>query len=113
MTVRHTPLTAMLSPFASSGASSEAMLRRKPPPVALRSTSSPTDSTSPVNITLDQHIRPERLDDRVVERCRPEGAPGQKLDALLAQPVRCDVQADDVYQILIPRRAVQRGPALE
>src|SRR5436190_5292978 len=113
MTVRQTPLTAMLSPFDKSGASADAMHRRRPPPVVLRSTNSPTDSTSPVNITFDQYIRTERLDDRVVERRRPERTPGQKLDAFCAQPVRRNVHADDVDEILVPRRAVQRGAAFE
>ena len=64
MTVRQTPLTARLSPGASSPASGDAMRRRTPPLVGLRSTSSPTASTRPVNITLNQHIRSERLDAR-------------------------------------------------
>ena len=43
-------------------ASGDAIRRRKPPLVGLRSTSSPTASTRPVNISLYQHIRTERLD---------------------------------------------------
>src|SRR5580765_1022494 len=113
MTVRQTPLTAMLSPTDNSGASVDAMHRRKPPPVVLRSSNSPTVSTSPVNIAFDQHIRSERLDDGVAKRGCPERPPGQKLDAFFAQAVRRDVHADDVDEIFIPRRAVQRRAPFE
>src|SRR5262249_34307505 len=113
MTVRQTPLTATLSPIDNSGPSVEAMHRRKPAPVALRSINSPTDSTSPVNIPFDQYIRSERLDDCVVQRGCPERATGQKLDAFFAEPVRRDVQADNVDEILIPGRAVKRGSSFE
>jgi len=62
MTVRHTPFTATLSPCESSGAIGAAIRRRKPPLVGLRAISSPTASTSPVNIPFDDDVRTKRLD---------------------------------------------------
>src|SRR5947207_14950774 len=103
----------MLSPWASSGASGEAMRRRNPPLVALRSRSSPTDSTSPVNIPFDQDIGPERLDHAIVERGRAKRSSQQQLDTVFAEHVRRDVEADDVDELLVPGRAVQRGAALD
>ena len=60
--VRQTPLTARLSPSASSVASAAWTRTRWPPAVALTSTSVPTASTMPVNISLNPDIRPARLD---------------------------------------------------
>src|SRR3972149_10461610 len=88
-TVRHTPLTARLSPAASSGAKVVVTRSRKPAGVGLTSATSPIDSIRPVNIGFDQHILakhpqappgdPLGVDDGVRQPghpLRPEHAPG-------------------------------------
>jgi len=60
VTVRHTPLVARLSPIASSPTSADSISRRIPPAMGRRPRTIPTSSINPVNIGLQQHIRPER-----------------------------------------------------
>src|SRR5882762_2369296 len=89
------------------------MRSRNPPLVGLRSTSSPTASTSPVNITLYQHIGTQRLDTTIVQSCRPEWAIEQQPHAVGAQDAWRHVQADEIDQPLVPRRRVNLGAPFE
>src|SRR5438093_8391436 len=113
MTVRHTPLTARLSPATTSGASDDATRRRKPPLVGLRSTSSPTASTRPVNISLYQHIGPQLFDAAIAEVRGPESSIAQERHTRRSQHVRRDVQPDEIDQSLVPGARVQRRPTFE
>src|SRR5919198_761875 len=113
MTVRQTPLTATLSPRESSGVIGAAIRRRKPPLITLRSISSPTASTSPVNIPFDDDVRTKRFDAPFVQRRRRESAPRQQFDAAVAEHVRRHVQPDVIDQPFVPGSRVQRGAALE
>src|SRR3954452_13054617 len=61
ITVRHTPLTARLSPGRSSGARAVVTRRRVPSRCCVTLATSPIDSIRPVNITLDQHVVSNRL----------------------------------------------------
>src|SRR5262245_55667586 len=113
MTVRHTPLTARLSPGATSGASADAIRRRKPPLVGLRSMSSPTASTRPVNIALYHHVGTQLFDTSVPKLRGPEPPIEQERHARGSQHVRCHIQPDEIDQALVPRPRVQRGPTFE
>src|SRR5712691_382638 len=113
MTVRHTPLTARLSPGTSSGASRDPIRRRNPPLVGFRSTSSPTPSTRPVNIALYQDIRTERRDSPIAQIRRRKSPLRQQRHAAASDHVRRDVQPHIVDQALVPGRRVHRGATLE
>ena len=71
-----------------------------PPLVGLRSTSSPTASTSPVNISLNQDVRPERLDPPLEQIAPTQNEPaGEKRHS-----ARCRARAAS-------RRAARNRPA--
>ena len=105
ITVRQTPLTARLSPGAARGASGDAIRRRKPPLVGLRSTSSPTASTRPVNISLNQHVGTERLDAPLDELRRRKRPSVEERHAAGPEHVRRDVEPHVVDERLRPTRA--------
>src|SRR6476660_8709344 len=109
MTVRQTPLTARLSPGWSSPARAVAMRSRNPPLVVFRSTSSPTASTSPVNIPFDHHVRTERLDAPFGERRYGKRPSRQECDTLGSEHVRCDIEADEVDHAFVPGGRMHRG----
>src|SRR5262245_65619855 len=90
--VRHTPLTARLSPAPTSGASADAIRRRKPPLIGLRSMSSPTASTRPVNIALNHHVGTQLFDTPIPKLRGPEPAIEQERDARGSQHVWCHIQ---------------------
>src|SRR5436190_53431 len=113
MTVRHTPLTARLSPGASSGASRDPIRRRNPPLVGFRSTSSPTPSTRPVNIALYQDIRTERRDSPIAQIRRRKRPSRKECDAAGAEHARRDVQPHIVDEALVPGGRVHGGAPLE
>src|SRR5919197_4262819 len=113
MTVRQTPLTATLSPRESSGVIGAAIRRRKPPLITLRSISSPTASTSPVNIPFDDDVRTKRFDAPFEQRGGRESATREQFDAAVSQNVGRHVQPDVVDEPFVPRRRVNRGAAFE
>ena len=84
------------------------MRRRKPPLVGLRSTSSPTASTRPVNISLDQHVRTERFDACARSASADEnGRPARNGTPPGRATCGVDVQPDEVDDALVPGRRVQ------
>src|SRR5438552_1086618 len=103
----------MLSPAASSDASAVAMRNRHPPLVGLRSTSSPTASTRPVNISLDQHIGPKWFDAPIEPPGRAEGPRRQKIHAVTSDYVRRDIEPHEVHDLFVPRRGQDRCPTLQ
>src|SRR6266850_4628939 len=113
MTVRQTPFTARLSPDDNSPASDVAIRSRTPPAVGLRSTSSPTASTRPVNISFNQRIGTEPQFAAIDELRRIECASAEKRHAARADDARADVNADQVHEVFIPRRRVHFGSALD
>src|SRR5262245_387315 len=113
MTVRHTPLTARLAPATTSGASACATRKRKPPRVGLRSMSSPTASTRPVNIALYHHVGTQLFDASISELRGPKPPIEQERHARSSQHVRCHIQPDEINQALVPRPRVQRGATFE
>ncbi len=84
VTVRHTPLTATLSPSDRSGPSVARMLTRNPDEAGVIALTCPTVSMRPVNITFDQHVRADLLDSPLVKCCRREISPGEQRHALIS-----------------------------
>src|SRR4051794_12384152 len=123
--VRHTPLTATLSPSLSSRASGERTLSRTPSAVRSTRWTSPRSWTRPVNIRsplpqarLDEQVLPDRLP---VERQRPRRV-GDLLDAAALHRVARSTPADEdrrqeqahlVDLAGVEERARQVGAALE
>src|SRR6185436_2653773 len=103
----------MLSPGASSGASAVAIRSRKPPLIGLRSITSPTPSTRPVNIPLYQDVGTERRDSTLAELRRRKRAIRQQRDGVLAKDMRRDVQPHVVDEARVPGRGVNGGAPLE
>src|SRR5579862_4194755 len=112
-TVRHTPLTAILSPAANSEASADTITRRSPPGAALRSTISPMDSTRPVNISLNHDVRPKCLDNPLRQPCARRCVSAQKLDAPGAEHVRRDVETHEIDEAFVPRCRVKSCSTFE
>src|SRR5437667_4772727 len=113
ITVRQTPLTARLSPGASSGASDATIRSRMPAVVGLTSATSPTLSTRPVNISFDQSIRPDRLGARIDQFQRGERPPLEQGHAAGSEHVRRNVEAHEIDEIFVPRGSVHRGAAFQ
>src|SRR5258706_8537630 len=97
ITVRQTPFTARLSPGVNSIARGALMRNRLPPLVGLHSTISPTVSMRPVNITLYQDIRTERLHATIDERGRPKSPSVQQREAGRSEHVRRHVEPDQIH----------------
>src|SRR5689334_996770 len=113
MTVRQTPFTARLSPGDNSSASDVPIRNRKPRSVGLRSISSPTASTNPVNIALNHDIGPKRDHATLVEIRRRERSIAEQRYAVAAERVRRDVQAHEVDELFVPRGAMHGRTTLE
>src|SRR5262249_26254572 len=111
--VRHTPLTATLSPSPSAADSDDSIVRRAPPLVSWRSVTSPTASTRPVNITFRHHIWSQRLDVRLYQLRQRKMAAIQKLDAVRSQRLGCCVHPHVVNNVFKPPRFVHRGTAFK
>src|SRR5205085_4864773 len=122
--VRQTPLTATLSPSASSAASGELIAIRTPSLVASTDVTVPRSSTRPVNTSplpdarADQEVVGDLL---AVERQRPQRL-GDLLDALALERVarltaadqqRREEQADLVDLACVEERAGQVRAAFE
>src|SRR5438552_355137 len=104
--VRHTPLTATLSPAANSAASGDSMRTRAPPLVSMRSTSLPVASIRPVNISFDQHVGTKRLDVRLEQAARREPSLFEKRHAARPHDDRRDIHAHEIDEPFVPRGAV-------
>ena len=67
----------------------------------------------PVNIALDQDIRPERHDPALGKCGRRKPAPVEKWNASDAEDVRCHIQAHEINHVFLPRGTLQGGATLE
>src|SRR5262245_58279217 len=94
--VRHTPLTATLSPSASSEASDVRTRRRNPDGTDARPLTCPTVSMRPVNIAFDQHIRADLLNSPLDERRRRKRTSLEQRHSIPPEPHRGDVELDVV-----------------
>ena len=103
-TVRQTPLTARLSPGASSARESRAARRsRMPAGVGLTSATSPSASIRPVNIqSLDQHV--------VAERHAPLTSVERRDGAVAAAPATARPPAPSAVRRHEHLRRDRRGP---
>src|SRR5437870_5470189 len=113
ITVRHTPLTARLSPGDTSEASAVRMRMRNPPDHVFSSATLPTASIRPVNISLDECIGPEQLDLRFDQRRQRPRPPAKQRNAFRSQGARRHIQLDVVDHIFVPGRRVETGAPLE
>src|SRR5260370_83923 len=113
MTVRHTPLTARLSPGASSPASGEPTRILTPRLVGLHSTTVATPSTRPVNIALYQDVGTERLNTPLEEPGRGKRPSGEETKPAGSEHARRHVEPDEIGHAFIPGRPVNRSPAFQ
>src|SRR5512135_3407158 len=131
--VRHTPLTATLSPFLSSLATlSASMVSRRLPPVSLMLVTLPTSSMSPVNIfpplsafcpwiaqvAFDGEIDPEAMERKVLHlrRIVQTGEPGTAHERHRARTPQYGgriVEENLVYDAGGERFPVYRGAAFD
>src|SRR5262245_51335514 len=93
-TVKQTPLTATLSPRASSPARSVAIRNRNPAASGLTSATLPSASIRPVNITLDEHVVSNRLGSRLDQITACDNRIGQPLDRAWTENVRGHEELD-------------------
>src|SRR6185503_3960319 len=112
-TVRHTPLTARLSPGVSTGASVERMRIRNPPAAGISSATVPTASMRPVNISLNECIWPEQFHLRINQpRQRPRPAAEQR-HPFGPEHGRRHIELDVIHDIFVPRRRMNLCATLE
>src|SRR5207244_3348042 len=112
-TVRQTPFTARLSPSVRSGASAVARRSRTPPPVGRASTTCPTDSMRPVNISFNQHVGSDRLHSALRTEGGEQPPTGEKPDTAGSEHVRRDIEPGEVDHPFVPGRSVEGGTAFE
>src|SRR5262245_43809820 len=113
ITVRQTPLTATLSPGASSAARPVRSRSRMPALVPLTSATSPTASINPVNIAFDDHVRSPHRDLRIDQRRNRPRQPVEHGHPRRAEHVRRDEELDVVDEILFPCGPVDRRSAFQ
>ena len=77
------------------------------------STISPADSIRPVNISFDQHIRPERFDSLTGQQGRRQSPSLEEPDARAAKHMRRDIEADEIDDPFVPCGGVQGGSAFD
>src|SRR5262245_49821994 len=112
-TVRQTPLTATLSPSFNSAVSGDRTESDWPPVVDVRAVTSPVASMRPVNIALNQDVRPERHHAPSGERRRRKPAAVEKWHPAGTQHVRRHVEPHKIDHVFLPGSTLQRGAALQ
>src|SRR5215471_9569758 len=113
VTVRQTPFTATLTPNVNSVVSGEEMRSRAPPLVVCRSTTSPVDSTRPVNIAFRHHIRSERFLAPFDQIARGKLPAVQKFHSPWSKRSRRRIESDVIDDVFGPGCVVHAGATLQ
>src|SRR5688572_2305311 len=106
-TVRHTPLTEMLSPRRRSPAMSVEIRRLKPASIGFTSPTLPTASINPVNITFHEDVWTEWRHATIDKRGHRDSIDVEPRHSFLTERHRRDIQMNGVDEPGLPGRCLQ------